>query len=91
MPTKKAPHLTVHVLKIWPEYFEAVKSGRKRFEVRKNDRDFRTDETVVLREYNPEKKVYTGREVTKKIGYLMAGRPFLPRETCAFQLEETGD
>ena len=29
-----------HDLKILPQYFEAVIKGRKKFELRKNDRDF---------------------------------------------------
>lgn len=31
---------TIHELKILPEYFEAVVSGDKRFEIRKNDRNY---------------------------------------------------
>ena len=32
-----------HALKIRPEYFEAVQTGRKPFELRWNDRGFRKD------------------------------------------------
>ena len=41
----------IHELKILPEYFEAVTSGRKQFEIRKNDRDVKVGDQLILREY----------------------------------------
>lgn len=38
----------IHELKILPEYFEAVTSGRKQFEIRKNDRDFKVGDQLIL-------------------------------------------
>lgn len=42
-----------HDLKSWPIPFFRVKTGIKRFEVRKNDRDFETGDIVLLREFVP--------------------------------------
>ena len=36
----------LHTLKIWPAYAEAVADGRKRFEVRRNDRGFNAGDLV---------------------------------------------
>ena len=41
-----------HVLKCWPEYYEAVIGGEKTFEVRKWDRPYRVGDTLLLKEYN---------------------------------------
>ena len=49
-----------HTLKTWPEYFSAVVLGHKRFEIRKNDRDFSVGDTLILEEYNPETGEYSG-------------------------------
>lgn len=62
----------VHDLKIWPEYYVEVKAGFKTFEVRKNDRDFKKDEIVILHEYDPHIMEYTTSEkLIFKIGYVL--------------------
>ncbi len=65
-----------HELKTWPDYFYRVFAGRKRFEVRKNDRDFQIGDTLILKEYDPETKTYTGRELYKEITYILKGGQF---------------
>jgi ASC-1-like (ASCH) protein len=59
-----------HRLKIWPEYFEAVLSGKKTFEIRKNDRDYQVNDLLLLQEYNPKTNEYTGREVLVEVTYI---------------------
>lgn len=64
-----------HELKIWPKYYARVKSGEKTFEVRKNDRDFQAEDTVTLREYDPDKQgvdAYSSYQMTFRIGYVLA-------------------
>lgn len=56
--------------KIHPEYFEAVASGNKRYEFRVADFDVTEGDTLLLQEWNPKTKSYTGRELTKKISYV---------------------
>lgn len=62
--------MNVHILKIWPKYFGPIKQGDKTFEVRKNDRNYQVGDCVVLREYNPEKDVYTGGVICAVITYI---------------------
>lgn len=74
-------HLTerepiVHELKTWPQYFAAVRSGKKRFEVRRNDRDFRVGDTLCLVEYDHETDVYSGAGLTCLVTYLLPGGHF---------------
>lgn len=51
----------MHDLKIDPQYFEAVKAGIKRAELRYNDRNFKAGDYLALHEYDREKGEYTGR------------------------------
>lgn len=60
--------------KIWPEYFEAVASGKKKYELRLNDFDVKEGDTLVLEEWNPETKEYTGRKIEKKVTYIVKFR-----------------
>jgi ASC-1-like (ASCH) protein len=60
-----------HDLKIWPQYFVHIQSGSKTFEVRNNDRGFQPGDTVILREWDPEPKRYSGRQREFRIGYVL--------------------
>lgn len=62
--------MVVHKLKIKTQYFVDVKNGRKTFELRKNDRDFKVGDTLLLEEYNGD---YTGRFIKVIITYLLKG------------------
>lgn len=58
----------IHELKILPEYFKAVTSGRKQFEIRKNDRDYKVRDHLILREWNGEN--FTGNSYKAEITYI---------------------
>ena len=60
-----------HALKTWPEYFEEMREGRKKFEIRYNDRAFRVGDILLLREYLPTTKCYTGRELKAVVTYML--------------------
>lgn len=60
--TDKAGDKVTHDLKIWPEHFAAVVSGRKAFEVRKDDRGYREGDTLHLMEWEPDNERFTGAE-----------------------------
>lgn len=58
-----------HKLKTWPQYFDAVMDGSKRFEVRKDDRFFQVGDFLWLEEWSPEREDYTGRKFYAEITY----------------------
>lgn len=60
----------LHNLKIWPSFFKDVVDGKKKFEVRVNDRDFKVGDTLVLSEYIPSFNWYTQQRITKVITYM---------------------
>ncbi len=80
---------TEHELKTWPEPYQALVSGRKRFEIRKNDRGFARGDVLWLREWMPAPETltvdteetlsvrgpggYTGRESHWLVTYLVPG------------------
>lgn len=53
--------------KIWPKYFEAVLSGEKKYELRLNDFKVNKGDVLLLEEWNPDTKKYTGRKIEKKV------------------------
>lgn len=60
----------VHELKIMPQYYEPVLRKVKTFEIRKNDRNFAVGDEILLKEYDPEKKEYTGRQLRQEICFI---------------------
>lgn len=65
-----------HELKCWPEFYDAVASGVKTFEIRKNDRGYQVGDTLLLHRYDPQKQEYTGESITRTVTYI------LPLETA---------
>ena len=71
--------MIIHEVKLLPKYFKEVISGNKAFELRKNDRDYKEGDYILLKEYNPQaeyevagiKSNYTGRKILKRIGYIL--------------------
>ena len=59
----------IHELKIQSEYFVAVNNKTKTFEIRKNDRDFKVGDKILLREIDSCGK-YTGRMSWWEITYI---------------------
>jgi len=57
--------------KIWPEFFEIVASGKKRFEIRLDDFSVKEGDVLILEEWDPKTKDYTGRKIRKKISYVL--------------------
>lgn len=57
--------------KVWPEYFDKILDGDKTFELRLADFECRSGDILVLEEWNPKIKEYTGRKIEKKITYVL--------------------
>jgi hypothetical protein len=60
-----------HELKTWQSYFHAINDGSKLFEIRRDDRDYRVDDFLLLRETEYGSGNYTGRECTRRITYIL--------------------
>lgn len=56
--------------KCWPEYFEAILSGKKKYELRLNDFEIKKGDALVLEEWDPKTKSYTGRSIQKRVTYV---------------------
>jgi hypothetical protein len=65
-----------HDLKTWPKFFDMVKRGVKPFEVRSNDRGFQECDTLLLQEYDPEAKAFTGNTLTCDVTCVVSGAEF---------------
>lgn len=58
-----------HALKTWPIFYKAVVNGEKTFELRKDDRPFKSGDKLLLQEY--DKDTYTGEEAEFRINYIL--------------------
>jgi len=53
--------------KIWPKWFKLMKKGEKNVEIRLADFRIKSGDILVLDEWDPKKKEYTGKSLKKKI------------------------
>jgi ASC-1-like (ASCH) protein len=76
--------MTTHYLKLHDRYFDAVKNGFKRFEIRKNDRDFRVGDLLILTRFYdkqiPDNPMYVytrdSEKINAKVTYLLKHEDF---------------
>ena len=57
--------------KTWPELFQKVLDGEKTFDLRLADFECKPGDILVLEEWNPKTKEYTGRKIEKKITFVL--------------------
>lgn len=65
----------IHKLKTWPQFFDAVASGVKGFELRKDDRGFQVGDVLLLQECD-QLGNYSGREVSRLVLYMLNAASF---------------
>lgn len=69
-------NVKTHELKTWPEFFSLVCAGVKKFEIRKNDREYSVGDILHLREYDPHRQSFTGFWCDRRVVYLIRGPGF---------------
>ena len=77
--------------KTWPKFFQKILDGDKTFDMRLADFECNVGDILVLREWDPETKEYTGRVLEKQATYVIKTRDinFWPKkdvETYGFQI-----
>lgn len=65
--------MKTHYIKCWPEYYTAIATTAKKFDLRKDDRNYQVNDTVVLQEYDPNTERYTANELKMRITYILRG------------------
>jgi len=64
-----------HRLKTLTNYYQDVEKGKKNFEVRFNDRNFKVGDILYLEEFVPP-STYTGRQIIKEVVYILDDQDF---------------
>ena len=80
-----------HVLKIDPEWYNRVREGAKRAEVRKHDRDFQTGDLLTLLEWNSDHKKATGRLLYAKVTHVLAAVDGIDPGYCVLSVQIEGE
>lgn len=71
----------IHELKCLPAPFAASLGEIEMWEYRRNDRDYKINDILILRELDPFSG-HTGRRVTRKVTYILKARFDLPEGFC---------
>lgn len=62
-----------HELKVVEPYFTDLKTGKKTFELRFNDRDYQVGDVLILRKYDPEiNKLFDDEVLTFTITHILS-------------------
>ena len=75
----------IHELKIYPEYFKAVISGEKTFEIRKNDRPFKIGDLLALNEYDGQ--YWTGNSCLVYVDYILNNPDYVKKDMVVMAIK----
>lgn len=75
----------IHELKIYPEYFKAVISGEKTFEIRKNDRPFHKGDLLALNEFDGQN--WTGNSCLVYVDYILSNTDFVKKDMVVMSIK----
>lgn len=75
-----------HRLKLAKMFFDAVDTGKKSFELQKNDRNYQIGDVLELHEMSDGKE--TGRVTEKQVIYILEGFKGLEEGYCILGLDE---
>lgn len=82
-----------HRVKSWSQFFWPIKHKIKLHDLRKNDRDYRVGDTMILQEYDMVGGRYTGEEITALVTFITSNQfpcafssAVLPADYCILSL-----
>ena len=55
---------------MWPDSYEKVLTGEKTYDIRLADWNIGPGDVIIFQEWDPSTKHYTGREMSRKVGYV---------------------
>lgn len=84
-----------HTLKVWPEFYDAIESGVKTWEFRRDDRGFRVGDVLVLEWWGPDSgpeyvdDSATTKHIRVEVTYILhSGRLGVPEGFCVMSIEK---
>lgn len=68
--------------KVWPEFFQKIMDGRKKYELRLADFECKEGDMLFLKEWDPQTKEYIGRTLEKVVTFVLKtnDQKFWPKE-----------
>jgi hypothetical protein len=78
----------LHALKTEVDFFQQIALGDKTCEVRKADRPFEVGDEIVLQEWNPEGKYYSGNEWRGNITHILKDERFCKKGFCVLSIKQ---
>ena len=88
LPSERGKEHKRHEVKIAASYYDDVASGKKRFELRKNDRGYKEGDSLKMLEFKDGK--HTGRTIDADIIYMLEEYTGLQEGYCILGIDVTG-
>lgn len=66
-------HKPQHEVKSWPEFFRAINSGERPFDLRLNDRKYSVSDIIRFMEYDDRRGQLTGQDCYRKVTNILEG------------------